>query len=346
MAAKHTALAVVVALLAGCGGDEGPTGPSGVLIPVPLTDLGANLYGTYQGGLYPGGSNQMPAAHAAEGLRRARLVQPLDVNGVPAADGHIVFLSIGMSNTSQEFCAAASFTECEEWSFVGQARAAPELNPRVTFINGARGGATTASWQSPTAPDYDRIRDQGLGQRGLSEKQVQVIWLKLATAGPTTALPFESADAFQLTNGLAAVARALHQRYPNLRQVFASSRSYGGFATTILNPEPFAYQSGFAVKWLIESQIRQMSGGGTVDGVSTGSLDYNTTAPWLTWGPYLWAAEANAIRSDGFYYDRNDFEADGTHPSQLGEQKIGGLMLHFFVNAEAARCWFVVGVTC
>src|SRR6184192_3764962 len=36
---------------------------------LPLNDLGSGLYlNLYQGGLYPGGSNVMPAAHANDGL--------------------------------------------------------------------------------------------------------------------------------------------------------------------------------------------------------------------------------------------------------------------------------------
>ncbi len=51
------------ALAEGTDGDNGPQ---------PLNDLGPGLYlGQYQGGLYPGGSNTMPPAHAQEGASRA-----------------------------------------------------------------------------------------------------------------------------------------------------------------------------------------------------------------------------------------------------------------------------------
>ena len=43
---------------------------------------------------------------------------------------------------------------------------------------------------------------------------------------------------------------------PNVKLAYLSSRTYGGYATTPLNPEPYAYESGFSVKWLIEGQLK------------------------------------------------------------------------------------------
>ena len=70
---------------------------------VPLTDLGTGSYQGFPGGLYPAGLNTMPASHAAAGLQQAQAVQPLDAAGQPNAAGRIVLVSIGMSNTTQEF---------------------------------------------------------------------------------------------------------------------------------------------------------------------------------------------------------------------------------------------------
>src|SRR5260221_3429926 len=69
----------------------------------PLNDLGAGMYQGYQGGLYPGGSNAIPAAHLAD-LDRTSRVELLNSSGTPdAATGRIVLLSIGMSHTTMEF---------------------------------------------------------------------------------------------------------------------------------------------------------------------------------------------------------------------------------------------------
>jgi hypothetical protein len=67
---------------------------------VPLTDLKTCTYQGKEGGLDPGGRNERPPAHEEACLRLARAVQPLDARGEPSADGRIVLLSIGMSNTT------------------------------------------------------------------------------------------------------------------------------------------------------------------------------------------------------------------------------------------------------
>src|SRR5262245_43744741 len=278
---------------------------------VPLPGLGSGLYlGQFSGGLYENGSNLMPADHRAAELRH--VVQPLNPNGSPLPDGKIVLLSIGMSNTTQEVCAEHNPAPCTAWSFAGQAAADPAVNHRtLVIVNGARGGQTSSTWDAPTEANYDRVRDTDLVPAGLSERQVQVVWLKTANAQPRVSLPSPDADAYQLVRQMGDIVRALKTRYPNLQLVFASSRIYAGWATSTLNPEPFAYESGLAVKWLIEAQIDQRRTA-RVDPLA-GNLEDEIAAPWIGWGPYLWDDT----------WPRNDFEGDGTHPAQRAEEKVG-----------------------
>ena len=157
-------------------------------------------------------------------------------------------------------------------------------------------------------------------------------------------LPADSAAAYTLLAHLGQVMRAMRVRYPNLRLVFVSSSSYGGYAMIDLPREPYAYETGFSVKWLIESQIREMRG--QPINPRAGTLDYakKISAPIL-WGPYLWA-NGMVPRSDGLIWDRGDFEQDGVHPSQLGEGKIAGILIDFFKTSPYTRCWFLVNQYC
>jgi hypothetical protein len=269
---------------------------------------------------------------------------PRLTNGTPDPGGRYVLLSMGMSNTTQEWCGSGA-GPCGSWTFTGQAAADPAVNTAtLTIANGAAGGQIASAWDQPTDPNYNRVRDQVLVPRGLSEAQVQVLWLKVANANPTHSLPDADCDADSLVMWMGGIVRAAKVRYPNLQIVFASSRTYGGHATTTLNPEPFAFESGVAVKRLIEAQIAQMSGAG--QNPLAGDLNYDTVAPWIAWGAYLWA-NGSTPRADGLVWLPADVEAaDGTHPSQSGEQKVGALLLGFFKTSPYAACWFLAGQSC
>ncbi|MEX2282034.1 MAG: hypothetical protein WEE89_06085 [Gemmatimonadota bacterium] len=325
---------MTAALLCGCGNaatDVDELTDVADTVRVALGDLGANTYKGFSGGLYLNGSNDVPPAHAAEGRRRAALIVPRDASGNPSPSGRIVMLSIGMSNGTQEFCNSGGYTVCQAWSFMGRAQADASVNhASLRILNGARGGQVAEVWATPQSIEYDRIRNEGLAPLGLTERQVQVVWTKLANRQPSVALPDPNADAYQLKALIADVAAALRQRYPNLQMIFFSSRIYAGFATTTLNPEPYAYETGFAHKWAIEDQIR--------------SGDYS--GAWLAWGPYLWAADQSRPRSDGLFYAPADFQSDGTHPSTAGETKVANQMLGFFKTSEFTACWFLANRVC
>ncbi|MFQ5706821.1 MAG: T9SS type A sorting domain-containing protein [bacterium] len=301
---------------------------------VPLTDLGTGKYkGQYEGGLYPGGSNVCPQEHLNAGLAIAKEVQPLNASGQPDPNGKIVMISIGMSNTQQEF-----------EPFIEKALAEPELNPKLVIVNGARSGQHVGKWQNPAATGWGFLAD-AIAKAGVTAEQVQVAWIKLASrsdVGPQT-FP-EHATALQ--DGVKATVQNLKDKYPNTRIAYLSSRIYAGYATIPLSPEPFAYEGGFSMKWLIEEQINGDS-----------SLVYdgaNPRAPWLAWGPYLWADGLGSDgvvggvpgRSDGLEWECGDFQSDGTHPSiNVGRFKAAGLLLDFLKQESTALPWFMPNVT-
>ena len=340
-------IAVTLLLLIGCS-EAPPTENNGpplnsVTPTYALSDPGNWTYRGFPGGQYPEGSI-LPAAHRSEGLARARMVTPLGSTGLPSPTGKIVLLSIGMSNTTQEFCNPNPSGQCTAGSFAQQALADPAVErASLVIVDGARGGQSAATWLTPDAPNYDQVRDTRLAPVGVTEQQVQVLWLKVANPGPAAALPAPNADGYLLVSQIGSIVRALKVRYPNLRLVFHSNRTYGGYATTPLNPEPYAYESGFAVKWVIAAQITQMATGNLDP--RAGNLSYETVAPWLGWGPDLWA-NGTTPRADGHFWTRSDFGSDGTHPSAAGVQKVGRLLLEFFKQSGLTRCWFLTAGQC
>ncbi|MAU01280.1 MAG: hypothetical protein CL608_29415 [Anaerolineaceae bacterium] len=286
----------------------------------PLTELGSQKYHGVEGGLYPGGGNERPSAHNAAGIEIAESIRPLASNGsVNEESGKIGFVAVGMSNTSMEF-----------ETFQEQADGIPQLNPAVVFVDGAQHGKASQFVANPE-DEYWTVLDERLAAAGLSDEQVQVVWLKNARARSNLPFPL---DALLLKADLREIVELLYERFPNLKIVYLSSRTYGGYATIDLNPEPYAYQSAFAVKWLIEDQLA-----GDI-GLNYDPDEGTVYAPWLSWGPYLWA-DGLADEGEGFVWEQSDFAFDGTHTSPSGQAKVAGLLYHFLRTDETAVPWFL-----
>ena len=324
------ALPAVEAQAQGSCGSTGPIAPAllersgcqlGSLGLVPLTDLGCRTYLGYEGGLYPGGANEMPVEHLRAGFTASSGVVPRGPDGKASpVDGVIGFASIGMSNTEMEF----------GW-FETAALATPGLNPKVIRVNGAQGTRTADQWADPSSLVWD-VLDQRLAAEGLTRNQLQVVWIKLAEGNPARLGSFP-AHAQRLAADIAVTLLIAKARYPNLALAYLSTRTRA--YTTIsdsLNPEPFAYESGFAVKWLIQQQI-----------AGSPLLRFagdDPPAPWLAWGPYLWA-DGTTPRADGFTWECSDTTSDFVHPSFAGQAKVADLLVTFFQTDPTARRWFL-----
>jgi len=294
-------------------------GPSSLALTA-LSDLETGSYQGFPGGLYPGGSDSPPASYAAEGLSRAALVQALGGLGVPDPAGKIGLLSLGMSSASQEWSA-----------FLSSWMASSLRNPAVTIVNGAQDGMTLDAIAYPTSIGYANFWNT-VGSRllsaGISGYQVQAVWLKDTIGEPATRAGTFPASAQLAKTYMRAVIDSAAGFFPNLQLVYVSTRIYSGYSTGIesLSPEPWAYEDGFAAKWLIEDRIASGVG------------------PWIAWGPYLWA---NGVmpRSDGYPGTRTwacaDFQADGVHPSASGVTKVSGALGDFFTTDPTARGWFL-----
>ena len=266
---------------------------------VPLTDMGRRRYRGFRGGLYPAGRNRPTTKYLRKGLAASRKVRPID--------GKIVLLSVGMSNATAEFAAFKRVADRDA-----------AKNSNLTIVDGAQDGWDARRVRAE--PEYWDLVDERLIAAGVSANQVQAVWLKESIAGEERRFP---KDAKALQADLRAIVRTMRVRYPNLRLVYLSSRTYGGYAITGLNPEPAAYDSGYAVRGLIQDRMgRKLKG------------------PWLGWGPYLWTDGLRG-RNDGLVWACEDVEDDGTHPSKTGAQKVANLLLAFFKTDPTARRWFV-----
>jgi hypothetical protein len=289
----------------------------------PLTELGTDTHLGFSGGLYPGGLNTRPPNVEAAGIEFAQQIVPRNAAGAPdSASGRVVLVSIGMSNTNQEFGA-----------FVSRANAYSGKHRQLSIINGAQGGRDADDWVNPNANTWSNV-DATLAQNGLTPSQVQVAWVKQARAGPNS-LGGSAAAIDVLRDNLEDIARSLKIRYPNIQIAYISSRTraYTDVVNS-LNPEPFAYESGFSVQQLIARQIA-----GQAD------LNYDpargpVVAPLLLWGPYVWADGTNA-RQDGFAWLPHDVGTDRTHPAASGRDKVAYELLRFFTTDSTAVPWFV-----
>lgn len=289
----------------------------------PLTDMTADdRYKGEDGGLYGAGKNEPPAKHLEEALRQAKLIQPLDRKGQPAKDGKIILISIGMSNTTQVFS-----------YFKKLADADAEKSPQMMIVDGAQGGMEAQAWAQPDKipkAGYDpwKMLDKRLTQNDVTPEQVQAVWIKQARAGPARLGEFPK-HAQEMKGHMVVILNKLKERFPNLRLGYLSSRTYAGYATTQLNPEPYAYESAFLVRWLIQDQIKEEP-----------SLSLEK-APLLLWGPYLWADGEKGRKSGDLVWRPEDFAPDGTHPNANGQKKAAELLLRFLKTDATAKIWFL-----
>jgi hypothetical protein len=292
----------------------------------PLTELGTARYKGEDGGLYGAGKNEPPAAHAAAARERSAQILPRDAEGKPAKDGKIGVLSVGMSNTTMEYSAFKRLADGD-----------PEKSPRVVLVDGAQGGKTATIWARPDAPVWQEVEAR-LQRASVTPRQVQVVWLKQAEARPSRLGEFP-AHAQVLETHLISILNLLRQKFPNLRIVYLSSRIYAGLATTPLNPEPYAYESAFAVRWVIRDQINGQPE------LNCDPARGEVKSPLVLWGPYLWADGIRPRKADGLVWTKQDLSPrDGTHPAMPdGAKKVAKLLLTFFKTDPFSKPWFTVG---
>ena len=293
----------------------------------PLTDLVTLGTGTYlgvQGGLYQNGSSVMPASHDADGVSFAQAIQPLNASGQPDPNGKYVLLLVGMS------CARASALQ-----FIQDAMADPSINSHLVIVSAAMPRASAYLWSGSNFGGWTDILNFFLPQNGVTASQVVAAWVLTTDGNIPGTFP---GDMVQLQGEFELIAQNLHSLFPNLSMAFYTSRFYAGYGngqSGTVSPEPYAYESGFALRGMIQDQL---------NGVP--SMNYNPAngtvmAPWVAWGDYDWANGLNA-RPDGFAWNCQDFMLNnGEHNSPPGSEKDANLMLNFFRTNDATVPWFL-----
>lgn len=290
-----------------------------------ITDLGTGFYQGEEGGLYPNGANTRPTAIDSYGVGLANAIQPLSSTGQPDPTGKYVLLAVGESTAQNEFN-----------RFLPIANADPDKNPNLVIVNGAQGGATPNEFVISGTYYWSTILNNYLPQNGVTPDQVVAIWIEDTDSIKTGSFP---GDMTNMQAEYETLAQDVLTNFPNVKLMYWSSRVYGGYSNGLVDPddpEPYAYEAGFAVKNAIGDQIN--GNANLCDG-------YNgctpIKAPWMAWGPYYWA-NGMLGREDGLEWDCEDFSADGTHPSStFGQLKVATSLLNFLKTDDTTTPWYL-----
>ncbi|MFE0645637.1 hypothetical protein ACFW2Y_29110 [Streptomyces sp. NPDC058877] len=235
---------------------------------------------------------------------------------VDPVNGKVVLISIGMSNTTQEFQKSVAATKTYG-----------NLSDKLVIVDGAQGGKDASAWANPSDATWSVLASR-LSNANVTPAQVQAVWLKEQFVGDDLGAFPQGAQ--NPRNSLASIARNARAKYPNLALGYVASRIY----TYAPARSAGAYQQGWAVKKLIQDQI---------NGASDLTYGVGGVAPWLSWGPYMWAdgvAGGAPGRSDGLEWACSDLESDGVHPSASGEQKVANLVLNQLSTDPTSTPWF------
>lgn len=294
---------------------------------VAITDLGTGMFEGYEGGLYPNGSNVRPASQDSYGVGLADGIVPLNSSGESDPSGVYVLLALGESTAQNEFN-----------RFLPIANSDPAKNKSLVIVNGAQGGATPNDFADINSYYWGMVLNNYLPQNGVTAKQVVVIWIEDTDGIATGTFP---SDVTTLQSEYESMMNNIYTLFPNIKMVYFSSRVYGGYSNGVGspdNPEPYAYEVGWAVKWAIQDQLNGNS-----------NLNYNPTlgpvvAPWMSWGTYYWS-NGMLGRNDGLTWECADFAADGTHPTsdggRLGQLKVAQQLLTWLKTDDTTIPWYL-----
>lgn len=285
----------------------------------PIDELGTGTFMGEMGGLYPNGSNSMPAAFYQDAMAMAAAVQPLDGAGNPNEKGKIGLVAIGASTVAMFGKALGDMIYD-----------VPGIDPAIIYVNGGIGGQDLNKIRDPLARYWVEV-DSRVKMAGLTNEQVQVVWMQEDDLRNTSSAFPDRAE--MLANEFVYAAQQLKIRYPNLKLLYFTGRhttAYMPAEAKDKHKEPRAYLNGWATKWLIEAQIAGIP-----------ELTYkgeDAKVPLLLWGPYFWT-QGEKPRKDGYTFTKDMVTADGVHPNAEGEVKVANDIIKFWREDPVSAAW-------
>ena len=295
---------------------------------IPLVDLLTGTYEGYQGGLYPGGGNTIPAAHMDSGIAIANAILPLNFDGdADTVYGKVVFVALGGGSSQKAFN-----------RFYSDFQNAGYYDSCVRIINACMEEYDLRDMFGPAADDtYWKDVNDFLQNVNVKKRQVRAVWLMTPALTDTFTTTADFIDTLS-----AAYVHAIHEiknQFSNVDLMFLTGSPYGGYtdsnalqSAALL--EPASYLTDFAIKQAIAAQI---SG----DSLLAYSGD-DPVAPWLAWGPNIWADGRNIRTYDGLrWLCPGDYDTDGNgyYLGGSGLTKISSRLYDFFTTSPVTTPW-------
>ena len=186
---------------------------------IPLVDLKTGFYlGAYQGGLYPGGFNEMPAAHADSGIAIAQSLIPINFDGEEdTVFGKTVMLGLGPVSAGKSFN-----------KFIAQYNDAGYFDSCVRIVNGCLDEFGLEQMIDADAGDtYWKDVNDYLQAADLKKKQVRVVWVMTTSFEDTVSSMSAYVDS--LTIKYIDLIRELKTQFINLKLIYISGLQFGGY---------------------------------------------------------------------------------------------------------------------
>lgn len=253
-------------------------------------------------GLPPVAITRTPAQLAA-GLEAASRITPRALNGNPAENGKVVFLSVGMSNTSNVWNGFRSA--------MNQAGTAPST---LKWVDATKGGAGAPQWADPTCDCWTDL-DAKLVKQNVSAKQVQAIFLMLVTPHPWQS---PSVNAARYAQDVESILNQLEAQFPNLQIVYLAGNYYGGYDTNQdKTPEPHGY-------W----ENRELQG-----------IQDSHAGVWVSAATSMLWTDGATPRWDGLTLLCSDTTDGGVHLNATGKAKMGGWLYDSLMSDPTTLGW-------